>query len=365
MRILSRYVFKEFCVPLVYTLVGFFSIYVLFELFSSFGRLSAADPGIGVIVRYFLSYFAPQFKWFAPACLMLATLYTMWNFCRHSELIAMRASGVGFFAIVKPLLLVAIAMAGFTYWVNESFVPENAQWAKDFRAVKFKAEDMSISEGRGVFHNESAGRTWKWAKYLDGNASSLGNVLIVENYPSGSRRVTVNAERADYRDGRWWFTSPKVSWFTPNGNETVSPAPDADSLTYRTFDYDETPRDFLLQSRDELFYSIADRMRFLEMNASMDEKGRREFAYAIWAQIFSPLACLVITLFAIPAGVATGRQSVFKGVLGALGMFFAFYALTVGCMVLAQLGFMPPIPAAALPHAVFFVIGCILFNRQR
>ena len=102
MRILFRYVFREFCVPLAYCLAGFMSIYVLFELFGIFNRILEAKPGLGLCVLYFAGYLSPYFKWLAPACLMLAALYTMWSFCRHSELIAMRASGVGFLSIVRP-----------------------------------------------------------------------------------------------------------------------------------------------------------------------------------------------------------------------------------------------------------------------
>ena len=137
MRILTRYVLREYVVPLSYCLTGFVSIYILFEMFGSFSRLTAAKPGWEKIVRYFAGYLAPYFEWLAPACLMLATLYTMWNFCRHSELVAMRASGIGFFAIVKPLLFVAALMAVFVAYVNEVFVPANAQWAKQFRDARF------------------------------------------------------------------------------------------------------------------------------------------------------------------------------------------------------------------------------------
>jgi lipopolysaccharide export LptBFGC system permease protein LptF len=97
----------------------------------------------------------------------------------------------------------------------------------------------------------------------------------------------------------------------------------------------------------------------------MSQKFRREMEYDLWAQLASPFACIVITLFAIPAGVATGRQSVFKGIVGALVMFFAFYALTIGCMILSRIGFMPAIPAAILPGIVFLGAGVYMFHRQR
>ena len=46
MGILSRYVFREFLSPLFYCLVGFVSIYVLFDLFGSFSRMLEARLGI-------------------------------------------------------------------------------------------------------------------------------------------------------------------------------------------------------------------------------------------------------------------------------------------------------------------------------
>ena len=53
MRILTRYVFREFLVPLFYCLCGFVSIYVLFELSGSFSRLADAKPPALIIVKYF------------------------------------------------------------------------------------------------------------------------------------------------------------------------------------------------------------------------------------------------------------------------------------------------------------------------
>ena len=365
MRILFRYVFREFCIPLAYCLTGFLSIYVLFELFGVFSRMMEAKPGWERIALYFAGYLSPYFEWLAPACLMLAALYTMWSFCRHSELIAMRASGVGFFAIVRPMLVVAVMMAAFVCWVNEAFVPRHAQWAKQFRAARFKDAEMA-QEDNIVYHNVKAGRTWNIGAVMNAEATAIEDVSISEDWENGGRKRTVKAPRAEYMDGEWWLMNPVSFHFDRNGNERPSPVPELEKLSFRAFpEFDETPRDFLLQNKSPEFYSTADRIRFLATHPRMSARFRREMEYDLWAQIASPLACIVITLFAIPAGVATGRQSVFKGILGALVMFFAFYALTIGCLVLARLGYLPAIPAAFLPDVVFLSIGAYMFHRQR
>ena len=365
MRILFRYVFREFCVPLAYCLTGFLSIYVLFELFGVFNRIMEAKPGWPVVVTYFAGYLSPYFEWLAPACLMLAALSTMWSFCRHSELIAMRASGVGFFAIARPMLVVAALMAVFVAWVNESFVPRYAQWAKQFRAARFDAAQMQASDNI-VYHNVNASRTWNVGAVMNPEATALEEVSISEDWPDGGRRRTIKAARAEYLDGEWWLYRPVSFYFSKTGEDVPSPTPALEEIDFRAFPgFDEKPCDFIIQNKDPAYYSTGERRRFLSTHPNMSAKFRREMEYDMWAQMMAPFACIVITLFAIPAGVATGRQSVFKGIVGALAMFFAFYALTIGCLVMARLGFLPAVIAALLPDVVFLGIGSYLFYRQR
>ena len=365
MRILTRYVFREFLVPLFYCLCGFVSIYVLFELFGSFSRMAEAKPPALMIVRYFCGYLAPFFQYLAPAALMLATLYTMWTFCRHSEIVAMRANGIGFFTIVKPLLAVAFVMACFVLWVNEWYVPRNAQWAKQVRAARFDVEKVARADNI-VFRNAEADRTWSIDEMLDDEGRHLKDVRVTVDRPDGARLMNVTAARADYLDGEWWFTDAQVQHYDAGGGEIASPTPELDALKFRSFpQLRERPDDFITQNRDWAYNSVRDRLRYIRHHPDLSEKTRRKYRYDVWSQLLAPWACLVITLFAIPAGIASGRQSVFRGVVGALVMFFAYYGLTIGCMVGADVGWLPPIPAAILPAAVFLALGIHLFRRQR
>jgi len=378
MKILSRYVLREFFVPLVYCTVGFFSIYLLFELFGSFSRLTTAKPGWSTAVLYLVGYLAPYVKWMMPACLMLATLYTMWNFCRHSEIVAMRASGIGFFAIVKPVVVVSALVALAVGLVNECFVPRYGLWAKQFKTARFKAEEME-NVTKIDYLNAKGGRLWQIGKVLDAEATEFTNVVVqILERPgekaagTAARLMKITAPGARFMDGVWWFDNPKFEYCRPGAFErSASPSPELDALSLRAFpQFTERPRDFLLenrllQNRDMSCCSTYERRRFLEMNENLPDEKRRGVVYDIWFQLLSPLACIVITLFAIPAGIATGRQSVFKGVLGALGMFFAFYALTILFMILSKKGWCPPLLAAVLPHVVFIGVGCHLFWRHR
>ena len=366
MRILTRYVLREFLIPFVYCLTGFVSIYVLFDLFGSFSRMMNAHISFGEAALYFCAYLAPYFHYIVPAALMLATLYTMWSFCRHSEIVAMRASGISFLTIVKPLLAVALAMAAGVAWVNESFVPQKAQWAAQMKTDQFDRERVDRADNV-VFRNADASRTWNVNAMLDETGEHLKDVrVMVDRLNGGARLMTVTAPRADYLDGEWWFVQPKVQHFDADGQEVATPTPELDALPVRCFgEFGETPGDFMMQNRPWKFNSVRDRLRYLGTHPGLTAETRRDCLYDVWAQVMAPFACLIITLFAIPAGIASGRQSVFKGILGALGLYFSFYGLTIAMMVAAKNGWCPPVLAAVLPDVVFLGLGVRAFRRQR
>jgi lipopolysaccharide export system permease protein len=365
MRILTRYVLREFVVPLFYCLSAFLAIYVLFELFGSFSRMIEAKLPLPEAVNYFAGYLAPYFHYLAPAALMLATLYTMWTFCRNSEIVAMRASGVSFIAIVKPLLSVSLAMAAFVAWVNESYVPRASPWVEQLRAVRFDVGKVSRADNV-VLRNSRSGRTWNIDEIVGSDGTQLSNVRVSVDRRDGTRQMNIVAPRADYLDGEWWFTDAKVQHYNASGQEIASAMPELDLLKMRSFpEFDECPEDFIMQNRPWKYNSVRDRLRYLKGNPGLSKRLRDDCIYDIAAQIVSPLACVIITLFAIPAGIASGRQSVFKGIVGALVMFFSFYALTILSMVLAKNGWAPPILAAIAPAVVFLALGIRAFIRQR
>jgi lipopolysaccharide export LptBFGC system permease protein LptF len=277
----------------------------------------------------------------------------------------MRASGVSFIAIVKPLLAVATLMAAFVAWVNERYVPEKSPWVEQLRNMRFEAEKIRRADNI-VLRNARACRTWNVDEARGADGGKLRNVRVTVDRRDGTRQLNVTAPAAEYLDGEWWFFDAKVQHYDGSGREVASATPELDALKTRVFpEFDETPVDFIIQNRPWKYNSIRDRLRYLKGHPDLEKKARNECVYDIAAQAAAPLACIIITLFAIPAGIASGRQSVFKGILGALGSYFAFYALSILFMIIAKNGWCPPVLAAALPPAVFLALGIRSFFRQR
>ena len=278
----------------------------------------------------------------------------------------MRASGVSFIAIVKPLLVVALVMAVGVAYVNEAFVPLKAQWAAQMKTVQFDTAKIAHADNI-VYRNSIGNRTWNIDSLGDDRGEHLNNVKVTVDRPDGGARLlNITAPHADFIDGEWWFVEPSVQHYDSSGQEVSTPTPELDALKLRCFaEFDERPNDFMMQNRPWRFNSVKDRFRYVSQHPELTAEAKRDCTYDIWAQIMAPFACIVITLFAIPAGIASGRQSVFKGIVGALGMYFAFYGTTIGFMVLAKNGWCQPVVAAILPGALFLALGIRAFLKQR
>lgn len=365
MRILTRYVLREFLVPLGYCLSGFMGIYVLFEMFNSASRLIEAKPPALAVIAYFFGYISPYFEWLFPAALMLAALYTMWNFCRHSEITAMRASGIGFIAIVRPLLSVAAVATVAVALLNEFYVPEASEWAFDLRENRFKPV-TGIERKNIPFYNLPAGRTWRVDRMSLDHPNVLEGVRLSFDRPDGSRRLDITCRTAEYLDGVWWLFYPHYTYFDELNTPVEDPTPALSSLRIRSLpELDETPRDFLLMNKAWENYTTRDMAHYLKTHPNIEGRDRISKRYDLCKRLVAPLSCLVITLFAIPAGVVTGRQSVFKGVILAVAMFFGFYMTDMLCMAMAKRLLLPVPVAVLLPNLAFLSIGLTLFYRQR
>ena len=365
MTILFKYVLREFLKPLFYCMTGFLGIYVIFELFDSFNHIIKSKVSIWQFISFFLGYISPYLQWIIPAALLLATLYTLWNFCRHSEITAMRASGIGFSVIVSPLFATAVAMMVLVTVVNEYYAPTASENAQAFKDADFHTVETDLRENV-PYINHAANRSWRINRMDAKHPDLLEGVRISFDRPDGSKQLDITCRKAEYLDGMWWLFYPQYQYFDELNIPIENPHPELATLALRAFpEIQESPEDILLMNKPARYYNIKNLKRHLTNSPNLNDRDIAGLKYDIHARMAIPFSCLIITLFAIPAGVATSRQSVFKGVITAIAMFLGFYASNMACMVLAKNCLLSASLAAWIPNLMFFVIGLILFYRQR
>ncbi len=367
MRILTRYVLREFLIPFTYCFLGLISIYILFSSFDVISACFEKRPPVMLVINYFGGTIAQYLEWLLPAVFLLATLYTMWQFCRKSELTAMRANGISFLTIVKPILSVAVVVAGLSFLNSEYYAPQAAMNAKLIKDDNFANKSINIRENVG-FSMPSVNHSWLIRKMDMNHPNRLEGVKITIAREDGSKEYELMAGVVEYLDGMWWAHSPVNYTFYDELNNVIAPPTEDFALASLVplYDFPEKPQHIVMQNKGSAtFDSIRDREAYLETLDAPTKQQKRPVKYEIYRRFAAPLGIVVITLFAIPAGIASGRQSVFKGVILAIGLFLGYYVLNVLCMVLANRGILMPAFAAFLPSIIFLAMGGWLFYQQR
>ncbi|MGN1359391.1 MAG: LptF/LptG family permease [Kiritimatiellia bacterium] len=368
MTILPRYILREFLFPFLYCLTGFLSAYMLFDTLDSAGRIIDAKPPASLVLNFMAGRVAIYLEWLLPACLMLATLYTMWQLCRNSEITAMRANGVSFLSITWPILAFALLASLLCAANNEFYAPRAGEKAELIRHHRFKSRSAGTLSCAAL-NNPRANRAWSVAEIDLDAPRRLKGVKLSFSRPDGSKLCDLTAAEANFLDGVWWFSAPSWQHYDELNTPLATPNPghaDGTTTLLSLPELDERPEDFSLQNkRASEFCSSRDLVRFLTTNPQLSGREKASIRYELWKKLALPLASLVITLIAIPAGVATGRQSVAKGIIFAISLFFAFYLTVTLCMMLAKREAMNPALAAFLPDLIFLAAGVELFRRQR
>ena len=368
MRILSRYVLREFLIPVCYSFLGLTLIYLVIELFGEFDKLLQARPPVSMVLAYLFGYLSSFLQWLLPASLLMGGLYAMWQLARHSEITAMRATGIGFGTITAPMLLAAAGCSILIFLNSEFYAPEASRLANVIKENRFKPVQHGWVYLDVPYRNYAEQREWRISR-LNLRNNSTGEIKITWTDEQGEPQRVLEAERAEYLDGVWWFFSPEMTEYQERGGlqHAVPVELPYDHLSMP--ELDERPRDFLLEmlqnddDRDNL--SLRDMIRYVKARPQLEPKTKVGWRSAILDRLVAPWTCLIITLFAIPLGVATGRQSVFIGVFMAVGLFILYYALTLFLGVMAKKGFVPVPIGVLAPHVVFLIIGLILYYRQR
>lgn len=362
MKLIYRYLLREYLAPLTYCLLGFSMIYVIYDLFDHMSKFAAAKCSAIQIATYYGCLLAVSMEYLVPASLMLATLYTLWRLTRHHELIAMRASGISLTRIMMPFLAVALIFSVASLAIKELVTPRALEWA-----TLFNDNACVIPESRVQFnvayYNSRDGRQW-YITAMDLNTPGvLGDPIVTIERPDRTKAEIIKAKKARYLDGSWWFFRGFRQAYNEEGGVEGEPSPlhrHGTELRFLT----ETPEQLISDRKTHELRSTQEMLSFLRSH-ELSKPERARLTTTLQARIALPWACLIVTLFAIPAGIQSGRQNPLEGVFLALGLFLGFYALTHVGIFLSKKAILWPWLGAWLSNIVFFTTGLVMLGKVK
>ena len=141
MRLIDRYLIREWLFPFVYCLVGFMVLWIAFDLIAELDEFAEAKLSAGEIAQYYWITLPEHFFVVAPVSLLLSLMYAINQHARQNEFIAIRNAGVGMLRMSTPYLIVGVLLSAGLFCSNEYWLPNSLRDGAAIRAGKATVEE--------------------------------------------------------------------------------------------------------------------------------------------------------------------------------------------------------------------------------
>jgi lipopolysaccharide export system permease protein len=357
MRLLDRYVLREFLMLLALSLCAFVVIFAIVDLFEKIQDFMDGHATLWIVARYYMYKIPWVVVQVLPVALLMATFLTLGQMSKFNELTAMVTAGLSAGRIIVPLFAVGLVAVVVSFVLNEYVVPGATRRREAIiesevrhRLARQPTEYSNLSVlGRG-------GRIYTAKLYLV--PEKRLHFVTVTEFEKDALVRRIDAQTARW-DGRQWVFQDGVMRTFVKGVETAK-----SFVTLALPDLSERPEDFEKKPEDP------DEMGYAELKnyvSRVERGGLRSGKYRV--QLDLKLAFPFINLIVVVMGAALAAR--LRNPNAALGFgvsistaFFYFGLMRAG-QALGQGGTVPPLLAAWFGNLVLGTIAAVLFWRAQ
>lgn len=370
-RIVASYIAREI---VQYSVLGFlvFSslmltqnlLRTLSDLAEAAGAASLGDLGQVLI------YLAPVLATYAlPVAFLFGVLLAVGRLASESEILAMRACGLGMRSLMAPVLALSIGVSAITGYLMQEVEPQVRQ---KLRLVIKKAATRSLTLQPGNFHAFESRVVYVSSADIKGRLQGV----VIWDKSNPARQFTVFAETGElYYDQE----QAAIRLTLKRGDMHFEPTEIGryQRLAFDSFDYEFPvgnlvenevarlrPRDMSMEQLVATYEMVSTATDFEEIK-KLPEKRPVAYQTQFHRRYAIPFAPIVFALLAVPLGLRRVRGARSAGALVCVALAFAYYTLLSMAEFLGEETAVPPFLALWLPNVVFLAVAIPLLNRAR
>lgn len=284
-----------------------------------------------------------------PIGIYLAVILALSRFYRDSEMIAMMACGVGNVALYRPIMLLAVVLAGVVTWLAVTAGPGAQRQVYLIAEEARRSGDLGMLEaGRFISFGNDQATLYAEEVAEDG---TLTNVFVERR--EGDRVAVIVARAASQR------TEPDsarkvLTFYDGERYEGVPGSP-----AFRIMRFREHGIPFELGSGEARELDIEART----VADLLDELTPAAMAELQW-RVSVPLTLLVLTLLAVPLSRAQPRQGRYSNLFAAILLYMIYSNLLGASRVWVEKEAIPPWLGLWWVHLVFVALTVLMLLQQ-
>jgi lipopolysaccharide export system permease protein len=357
-KTLFLYICREIAVPFMLGLATFTAVLLMGRFLQLADMVVSRGVLFSDILRMIL-YLIPFFSMVTiPMSFLLSLLLAFGRLSADSEITAMKASGMGLYSLLPPVMTAAMLAYLATTFITLYALP----WGN----TSFKKLLLNVIETRATLN----------LKERVFNDDFPGLVIYVDHYSTGQNTMS-GILIQDERDPK----SP-TTIFADQGQ--IERVPESKSLRlslknggihrsigssgYQLLEFKDYQLTISLATatkevtKNELDMTLAELQNFLRTHTA-DDKERRDTLIEFHRRFSLPFACFAFALVGVPLGIQNQRSGKAAGFAISIGLILAYYIILSIGKTMGQQGLVSPVIAVWTPDVIFMLLGIYLFRK--
>ena len=357
MRILTRYILGEI---LSYTLIGcavFTFILFIRDLNHILEAVVRNSSTFGNIAQIFVFSLPNTFKVTIPMAVLVGILLGLSRLAADSEIIAMRASGLGIWYFVRVASVVAVGgtLLGL---VNSLYIAPRANRSILEMEQELETSQASYEIQPRVFYEDFHNAVLYVQTVRGGTGASNWDRVFMADVSDPGNPIITTAESATVVSD----STQELLMRLRNGSrqETIN----GQSQQYNISSFEKTDLPLTLGPQNEMHLGRLDTAIYaLPMNAleaRTQGPDARRYLLELHTRFSYPVACFVLMLVGVPLGIISRRGGKSSGLVFTILLVLVYYVLSYTGIALSRQGKLPPFIGVWLANLIFAFAGTFL-----
>lgn len=193
-KIFYRYLYRELLTVALLTTAVLTFFFVILNVFREVFDLLLNREVSFLIILQLIGLLIPFVLTFTlPWGLLLAVLLVFGRLSQDNELLSLKSSGVGLAPIIAPVIWLALAFSGVSFWINASLGPQSRQMFKSISAELLRSNPLAFFTADQVIDKFDG-----WRMFVGAREGNLLHQVHIWQIDANSKPVrAIRADRAE------------------------------------------------------------------------------------------------------------------------------------------------------------------------
>jgi lipopolysaccharide export system permease protein len=358
---LDRYVIRNFLQPYLYCIIGFLSIWLIFDISDNSATILEGHVSLAEVGRFYFSQLPQVLVILLPVALLLALLFCLGKMSRANEIVSMLTAGISVPRVLLPLMVLGLLTTGLVLALNYSLAPHAELSRKIFFDNINHGGPKQVRISGQIFRNRTNNRTW-FIAHFQPNSNEFEGVQVIQQDEHDNIVKNYLATTAKYDPATkvWHFELMKIVQYDAAGNithEELLP-------TLAIPGWTETPYRLSSANVRAEFLGVPELRDYLQFNSDFPQTLLAPFHTQLQYRLALPWTCLVVVFMAAPLGIGFSRRGILAGVAIAIVLVFSMNFLIHLFLALGEGDRISPLVAAWMPNVLFAAVGLYLLHLR-